>query len=502
MKAFNLLLTTALFLGLAMFVAVGMLMLSGVQPTPDRLQPVPYETSVAAPAEQLGQAFAMVAAHVRPSVVSVFSEKSIKYTEPDFSSPFGDDFLRHFFGEAPSHPQAPRPHERRSLLRGQGSGIIIDREGRILTNYHVVSDVTEIKVQLPDKRIFPAEVVGTDPKTDVAVIKIKGAVPADLPPATLGDSDAAHVGHLVLAIGAPFGLAQTVTNGIISATGRSDVGIAGYEDFLQTDAPINQGNSGGPLVNMRGEVIGINSAIAITSSQGQFAGVGFAIPSNMVKTMLPKLLKGEKIVRGQLGVVIQNVTNDLGRQFGLQEPRGVLVAQANPDSPAAKAGIKAGDIILRYEGREAQDVHSLRNMVAATPPGTSVKIDILRNGKEQPVTVKVGILEAQTTALPPSAESSNMSTRFGLEVQTLTPEIAKQLGVEGTKGAVINEVADGSLASLAGLTKGDLITEADHQPVTSAEDFAQIVDKAKDKDELLLNIKRKDASLFVVLQTK
>ena len=338
------------------------------------------------------------------------------------------------------------------------------------------------------------------PKPTWPLFGSRGRCPADLPTVKLGDSDALQVGSLVLAIGAPFGLLQTVTEGIISATGRSDVGIADYEDFLQTDAPINPGNSGGPLVNMHGEVIGMNSAIA--TSVGQFAGVGFAIPSNMIKTMLPRLVKGEKIVRGQLGVMIQQMTPDLAKQFGLSEPKGVLVSQVNKDSAAEQAGIKDGDVIERFDGKEVTGVRELRDLVAATLPGTKVKIEILRDGKEKTLTAKIGAETAQTVAAAPSEEGASLLSKLGLTVQTLTPDLAKQLGVQAEKGAVITEVTDGSLASLAGLQKGDVIVNADRQPITSAADLQQALAKAKDKEQVLLRVTRQGGSLYVVLQMK
>ena len=489
-------------IGLA--VAVGLFCLAGrARAQNAALKESPIDPAVVAPAEQLGNAFSMVANHVRPAVVSVYSEKKVTFMQPGFSFPFGDDFLRQFFGGQPQNgmPQNENPHGMQGLQRGMGSGMILDEEGHILTNYHVVRDVDDIKVQLADKRTFEAEIVGTDPKTDVAVIKIKGDVPADLPTVTLGDSDALKVGNLVVAIGAPFGLTQTVTQGIISATGRSNVGIADYEDFLQTDAPINPGNSGGPLVNMRGEVVGMNSAIA--TSVDQFAGVGFAIPSNMIKAMLPRLIKGEKIIRGQLGVMIQDVTKELGRQFHLSETKGALVAEVMKSSAAEKAGIKAGDVILHYDGHAVADVRQLRNLVAATTPGTKVKIEFLRDGKTQTVTATIG---TQSSHGPESnlgpGEGTNLLSKLGLSVQTLTPDLANQLNVQAEKGAVITDVGEGSLASLAGLQRGDVIVEADHRPIASADDLARAISNARDKDEILLRVARQDGSLFVVLRMK
>ncbi len=480
--------------GMALFVALGLLMtVAASKPLGPSMKPGPIDPKVVAPAEELGKAYAMVAAHVRPAVVSVYSEKVVKFRQMPF--PFGDEFFRQFFGN--QFPQA-QPREFKQFQRGMGSGMILDREGHILTNYHVVKDVDEISVQLADKRKFDAEIVGTDPRTDIAVIKLKGRLPDNLPTVTLGDSDALEVGDLVVAIGAPFGLTQTVTTGIISAKGRADVGITDYEDFLQTDTPINPGNSGGPLVNMRGEVIGMNSAIA--TSVGQFAGVGFAIPSNMIKALLPRLIKGETITRGQLGVVIQEVTPELAKQFGLSEPKGALVAQVNKGSPAEKAGIKVGDVIVHYDGRDVPDTRSLRNAVAATAPGTEVKIELLRHGKTESVTATIGKLEEETTAAAPSKEGQSQLARLGLTVQTLTPELAKQFNIEADKGVVITDVEAGSVASLANLGPGDVILEADRQPVSSVADLEHVLAKAKDKDNILLLVNHQGTTLFVVLQ--
>src|SRR4051812_8713012 len=347
------------------------------------------DAKAVAPAEQLGKAFAAVASHVQPAVVSVYSEKVVKTPQGGGESP--EDMLRRFFGGDQSPSRSRRhPGGGSQMQQGMGSGMIIDKKGRILTNYHVVNDVDEIKVQLADRRRFEAEVVGTDPASDIAVIRIKGEVPSDLPVAELGDSDQLEVGNLVMAIGSPFGFIQTVTTGVLSAKGRAGIGINTYEDFLQTDAAINPGNSGGPLVNMHGQVIGINSVIA--SGIGQFAGVGLAIPINMVKAVLPTLTSGGKIVRGFLGVGIQELTSDLAQQFGATSLNGALVSDVSKGGPAEQAGLKPGDIILRFDGKSIQDTAHLKNMVAATKPGTPVKIEVLREGKEQTITANVGKL--------------------------------------------------------------------------------------------------------------
>ena len=504
MRAWSKAVSVGVVLGVALFVAAGLIALIAAHPGASDLKAGPIDPAVVTPADQLGKAFAMVAAHVRPAVVSVFSEKMVKFQAPDFGSPFGDDFFRQFFGQQfrQNQPQPqPRPREYNVPQRGMGSGMIIDKQGHILTNYHVVRDVDEIKVQLSDKRSFEAEIVSTDPQTDVAVIRMKGSVPEDLPAVEFGDSDAIEVGDLVMAIGAPFGLAQTVTTGIISAKGRSSVGINTYEDFLQTDAAINPGNSGGPLANMQGQIIGMNSAIV--TNAGQFAGVGFAIPINMVKSILPTLLKGEKVTRGMLGVIIQDITPELAKQFGLSEANGALVSQVNADSAAAKAGVKPYDVIVRYDGKEVDNTVHLRNMVAATAPNTEVKLGIIREGKEETLTVRVGKLTPQTTAAAtPGEEGGTALGKLGLSVQTLTSDMAKQLGLQGAEGAVITDVQEGSPASLAGLQPGDLVVEADRQKVASADDLQEALNKAKDKDSVLLLIKRKGASLVVVLHLK
>lgn len=453
-----------------------------------------------APARELSQAFEAVAAHVRPAVVSVYSEKTVRFRSFEWGFPFGEDFFQRFFGDdwpgQPRRPSQPRPREYRVPQRGAGSGMIVDKEGYILTNWHVVRDVDKIKVQLADKRIFEAEIVGKDEKSDVAIIRIKGRVPKDLPVVSLGNSDELKVGDWVLAIGAPFGLAQTVTAGIISAVGRANVGVADYEDFIQTDAAINPGNSGGPLVNMRGEVIGINTAIA--TSVGQFAGVGFAIPINMAKSMMPTLLKGEAVVRGYLGVIIQEISDELAEQFKLADNKGALVAQVNKDSPAEKAGIKTGDVIIRYRGKAVADTRELRNAVAATAPGTKADVTIIRDGKERTLTVTVGKLTPEVAAAEPGKGGS--LEQFGLTVQPLTPELAEQFGYKDEKGVLITEVDPDSPAGAANLQRGDLIVEANRQPVSSIKELRDAL--AQSEDTALLLIKRQDASLFVVLKAK
>ena len=489
-------------LGVAGFLAAGLCMTDASKPSEPKARPAPPLTDeVTAPARALGAAYAAVARAVNPAVVSVSSEKMLNLRSQEMPSPFGGDFFRHFFGDQFEMP-APEPRERKEYRipqRGLGTGIIIDRAGHVLTNFHVVADVDEIKIILPDQRGFAAKIVGSDAKTDIAVIQLKGKAPADLSTAQLGDSDTPEVGDPVLAIGAPFGLTQTVTAGIISAKGRSNVGIADFEDFLQTDAAINPGNSGGPLVNMRGEVIGLNTAIA--TKVGQYSGVGFSIPSNMIKAELPVLIKGGTITRGMIGVIIQNLTPDLAKRFHVPEPtegeaHGVLVSQVNPGSPADKAGIKPGDVILSYRGKTVQDMGEFRNLVAATAPGTKVDLDVFRDGKKVAVHTTVGQLPSGPVASEHGGESGNVA-RFGFTVEPLTPALAKRLNVEHEHGVVIVHVEQGSVAALAGLQPNDLIVEADRQKVTSVADLENAL--AKNQEGLLLLIKRHGASLFVIL---
>lgn len=487
-------------LAVPVLVGGGMLAVTGHCSSPKAVAaPPPLTAQAVAPAKALSDAYVAVAAHVKPAVVSVYSEKMVtQRAMPDF--PFGDDFFGQFFGNPHQRQQAPGK-ERKVPQRGMGSGMILDKAGHILTNYHVVKDVDTIKVRLIDKREFTAEIVGTDPKTDVAVIRIKEKVANDLPTVQLGDSDALRDAELVMAIGAPFGLTQTVTTGIISAMGRSDVGIADYEDFLQTDAPINPGNSGGPLVNMNGEVIGMNSAIATAS--GSSAGVGFAIPVNMIKAMLPTLTKGGKITRGLLGIGIQDLDKDLARQFSLEDSSGALVSSVVPDSAADKAGIKVGDVVVRYNGKAIESSRDLRNRVAASTPGAKVKIEVMRGGKEISVTATVG---TQTGGGPAAAEESEESpaqaTKLGLSVQTLTPDLAQKLGLSDKTGVVVAGVEPGSPASEVGLQEGDLIAEVNRKKVASVAEFQKAVEQAKKEGNLLMLVKTKGGSRFVVLQLK
>jgi serine protease Do len=365
----------------------------------------------------------------------------------------------------------------------------MSRDGYILTNNHVVEDADQIKVKLANGKEYDGKIIGRDPKTDLALMKIEGS--SDLHPLTLGNSDDLKVGSWVVAIGSPFGLEQTVTAGIVSAKGRV-IGSGPYDNFIQTDASINPGNSGGPLINMRGEVIGINTAI-IASGQG----IGFAIPINMAKEIVPQLEEKGHVTRGWLGVYIQEVTPALAKSFDLKEKKGALVAQVSPGSPAEKAGIEQGDIILEFDGKEVADSKDLPRIVASTPVGKAVAIKVLRNGKVLERQMKVGEMEEKVeVAKAPSHKS------LGITVQNLTPEIAKGLGLEKDTGIVVSRVEPGSPAANAGIQTGDVIREVNRKPVKDVEDFVQKVEKAKVQDNVLLLLQRGQNSLFAAVTTK
>ncbi len=439
--------------------------------------------------------FVSVVKAVMPAVVNISTTRTVKQGG-QMQGPFMDDpFFRQFFGEEFFHRfQMPRDRRESSL----GSGVIVSSDGYIVTNNHVVAKADEIKVLLNDKREFTGKVVGTDPKSDLAVIKISAK---DLPVVPWGDSDTLEVGEYVLAIGNPFGLNQTVTQGIVSAVGRANVGIADYEDFIQTDAAINPGNSGGALVNARGQLVGINTAIF--SRSGGYMGIGFAVPSNMTRAVMDSLLKGGKVVRGWLGVSIQDVTPDLAKQFGLKETRGALVSEIIPDSPAAAAGIQGGDVITAFNGKTVDSTSTLRNTVAQTPVGRTVKVELLRNKK--PVSVEVKITEQPKDVAQPDGETAlgdGMNTALaGVEVRNLTPDISRQLGLPpATTGVVIAGVEEESAAEAAGLREGDVILEINRQPVRNIGDFKRLSGKLSKQDSTLLLINRQGRRLFLAIQ--
>ena len=405
------------------------------------------------------------------------------------NSPFGggnggDPFeqFRHFFGQM--------PHQFKQ--RGLGSGVIVSPDGYILTNNHVVGHADEIHVTLLDKREFTAKVIGKDPKTDLALIKIDTSQP--LPAAALGDSDQTQVGDWVVAIGSPFGFNLTVTSGIVSAKGRALGG--NYDNFLQTDASINPGNSGGPLFNTDGQVIGINTAIY--SSTGSSAGIGFAIPIDIAKSVMQQLKDRGRVVRGWIGVEIQEVTPALAKSFGLAAPTGALVAGVQKDGPAAKAAIQRGDIMIKFNGATVHNEHELPEMVASTPLNKAVPVEVIRGNKH--VTLAVTIAELKDEQVASAKGDEAPGSNWGMQVQDVTPEIAQQLHTPNAKGVVIRNVRPDSAAAEAGLQAGDLVLEIDHKKVGSADDFASMAKAAqKDKKSALLLVQRGNSTLYTVI---
>ena len=433
------------------------------------------------------QSFADLVTKVKPAVVNISTTATVKipgspfrhFFGPDEGVPFGDFFHR-FFGEIPDQE-----------LRQQslGSGFIIDKDGYIITNNHVVDGADEIKVKLADGREYKAKVVGRDPKTDLALIKISSLF-KELPALPLGDSDKMRVGDWVLAIGNPFGLEETVTQGIISATGRV-IGSGPYDNFLQTDAPINPGNSGGPLINLSGKVIGINSAI-LPSGQG----IGFAIPSNMAKKITPQLKEKGKVTRGWIGVTVQSVTPEIAQAFGLKETSGTIVANVVPGGPADVAGIKRGDVIVSFDGKEIKKVADLPLIVAETPAGKKAEIKVMRDSKELTFAVKVAEMPAGKipTSSPLSAEG------LGLTVHNITPDVMKQLQLRDKNGVVVVNVQPGSPADEAGMQAGDVVEEVNRIPIKDVNDYNLAITKSGRNKPVLFLIKRGGQTYYVTIQ--
>jgi len=427
--------------------------------------------------------FASLAKRIGPMVVNVSTVQMRKAAE---NVPGSDDdplsqFWQRFFGG-----RIPRGPQRQS---GLGSGFIIDRDGTILTNYHVVEGADKIAVTLSDGQNFPAKVLGQDQKTDIAIIKIDAR--QDLPAVTLGDSDRLEVGEWVMAIGNPFGLDHTVTAGIVSAKGRR-IGEGPYEDFIQTDASINPGNSGGPLINLRGEVVGINTAIF--SGSGGNIGIGFAIPTNLVKDLLPQLRATGKVVRGFLGTTIQKVTPDIAESMGLKQVTGALVADVAKDGPAERAGVKTGDVIVGFDGKEVRDSADLPLQVARLAPGKRVQVKIIREGKELTLPITVGEFKEKEVV------ASGETGELGLTVEKVTPEVAERLGLERAEGLVIIAVKPGSAADDAGLQMGDVIAEINRHPVRTVADFRRETTNAAKGQSVLFLVRRGQGSLFLALK--
>ena len=435
-----------------------------------------------------GQAIAEIVEEVKPAIVNISSTKTIKAQKR--SDPFfNDPFFRRFFGDELPF-QSPKERKTMSL----GSGVIVDPKGYILTSTHVIQGADEIKVTLLDKREFKGEIIGSDPMTDIAVIKIN----ADrLSTMKWGDSDKLRVGEIVLAIGSPYGLTGTVTMGIVSAVGRANVGIANYEDFIQTDAAINPGNSGGALVNDRGELVGINTAIFSTT--GGYQGIGFAVPSDMAKAVMESLIKKGKVVRGWLGVTVQPLTPELAKQFNLKEDKGALVGDIVEGGPAEKAGILRGDVITEYEGKKIDEPYQLRNMVANTEPGKEVELKIIRENKMETRKVTIGELPAEMLKSS-KAEYNNLLR--GVTVQDLTPEILSKLNLpKKLRGVVVSDISEDSPAAMV-VMQGDVIQEINRQKITSVKDYESIVARVKPDEEILLLVFRSGSSIYITLSGK
>jgi serine protease Do len=431
--------------------------------------------------------YAPVVERVAPAVVTIRSERKAKAAMTGFPD---DPFLRQFFGN--DMPQMkPRVVPERSL----GSGVIVASDGYILTNNHVVDGAESIKVEVSDGHTYTAKLIGTDPPSDLALLKIDAA---NLPTATLGNSDQVRVGDVALAIGNPLGVGKTVTMGIVSAKGRqTDVGDGSYEDFIQTDAPINQGNSGGALINTRGEVIGINSQI-LTPSGGNI-GIGFAIPANMARNVMAQLREHGAVRRAKLGVTVQNVSSDIAASLGLKDVRGSIVNSVDEGSAAAKAGIERGDVITKFDGKDVTDTNNLRNTIAAMAPGSRATVTILRDGHEQQLDVT---LDEQHSAEPVSTSENGEASgeKFGMTVQPLTPDIARELKLDAdTQGLVISDVDPLGKAADAGLQRGDVIEQVNGQPVTTVSQLRGVLERATTRPALLL-VNRGGNTFYVTLR--
>lgn len=485
----------AVGIGVALALAIGVLAGSMFTAGPEYVRlagatviPVQVTASrpVAAAALSFENGFSAVVSSVVPSVVNIASSKVV--TTGREMRPFEDPLFREFFGDYFRLP--PRERRESSL----GSGVIISPEGYILTNNHVVAGATDITVTLSDNRDFKARLIGTDPQTDIAVIKVDAR---QLPVAVLGDSSRVRVGEFALAIGSPFGLSQTVTMGIISATGRGNLGIEEYEDFIQTDTAINPGNSGGALVNVRGELVGINTAIVSGASGNQ--GVGFAIPINMAREVMSQILKRGRVIRGYLGAWVQPVTPEIARAFKLPRATGALLGDVEPGSPAVRSGLRRGDVIVALNGEPVTDSQAFRMKIAMTPPGTRIRLRVVQDGVERNVDVVLGELPAKAQEEPQAQARAEQRSQplQGFSVTNLTPGLARQIGVPPqTRGVVVTNVEPGSTAEEAGLQRGDVIQEVNRQPVASVEEFR----RASASGSGLLLVNRGGTTLYLVLR--
>jgi len=449
--------------------------------------------------DRTSKAFSSVVKKAGPAVVHIAVEKTTtgKNEGQGPSDLFNDPFFERFFGPQFKHPRnAPRQEQRAFKQQAAGSGFIITNDGFILTNNHMIEGADKITVRLADRREFQAKVVGTDPQSDVALVKIDGK---DLPVLPLGNSDALEVGEWVIAIGSPFELNQTVTVGIVSAKGRNRMGITDYENFIQTDAAINPGNSGGPLLNIHGEAIGINTAIF--SRSGGYMGIGFAIPINMAKNIEQQLRKNGKVARGWLGILIQDVNEDLAKSFGRKVSGGALISEVTDNSPARKSGLLQGDIVTMINGTPVNDVADLRNTIAMTPPNTELTLRILRDGKEKDMVVTVGEQPADMKSIAKKMTATSLS-EMGLTLQDLTSEVAEQFGYSKDQGVLIADVEPDSPAAQVGLQAGQLVEEVNRVRVHNLKELQQALKKSNNPKQVLLRVRAGENSQYVVLQSE
>ncbi|MFZ2146358.1 MAG: DegQ family serine endoprotease [Sedimentisphaerales bacterium] len=448
---------------------------------------------------QMGKAFASIAEKTSPAVVSLKSERTITreyQSTPDwpFGDPFSDPF-EFFFRRSPQQrsPQRSPQRQYREPRIAQGSGFIISADGYMLTNNHMVEGAEKVEVELTDGRKFTAKVIGTDPDSDIAVVKIDAG---NLPYLELADSDTIEVGEWVLAIGNPLGLSHTVTAGIVSAKGRSGFGLADYENFIQTDAAINFGNSGGPLINLDGKVVGINTAIA--GSTGNI-GIGFAIPINMAKHVYEQLIKSGTVERGFLGVSVEDLTPEKAPYFGLKEDvKGVLIPEVTEGSAADKAGLKHNDVVLELNGKPAESRDAFRNQIAMLKPGSQIDLVVWRDGKRQPLTVKLG--KRPTTEELTGNLSPETISELGFTVEDLTDELAGRYGYEGQDGVIVSKVESGSQAEQKGIAPGALIKEVNQQKIRNTQEFNEAIKKARKEGGALLLVKRGRYTFFVPMK--
>ncbi|MDQ1318491.1 MAG: serine protease Do [Candidatus Poribacteria bacterium] len=455
--------------------------------------------------QELNKAYVELAKISIPSVVKIKSEVTPKKTKTDLRQRKGDNnpFDPFNFFDDPfkffDEQQTPRPS------KGWGSGFIIDKEGHILTNNHVVAGADKITVTLDDKREFEAKVIGNDQDTDIAVIKVEQD---NLPVAKLGDSDKVQAGEIVMAVGSPFELTRSITTGVVSATGRSNVGIPGltYEDFIQTDAAINPGNSGGPLINIRGEVIGINTAIATGGLSGGNVGIGFAVPINTARNIMEQLLSGKKIVRGWLGVVLQPVDSDIAEKYGLKEKKGALILSV--DGPAKDAGLKQGDLIIEYDGKVVSDSAHLSKMVAASKPDDKVKIKVIRDGKEKEFNVKLAERTKDAISKLRGSDEGNTSDSseewMGMSAQELDDSLAQRMGYENQKGVIITDVDPSGPAMQVDNPpqRGDLIQEIEGMEIMNMSDYRKAIEKVKDEKKVMVRLRRASSNPWYVVLKK